>query len=210
MDNSMLNVTGNDAIVDWVMLEIYEETNLGNVLYRRALLLQRDGDAVDAATGEAVLYLEGLAEGDYLVSLRHRNHLDVFTTEAVTLSYGTTQLVDFGLPTTLVSGLDSRLEVGGSALMWAGDANVSQTAIANGPGQDTNVVLGQVLTAPGNTLFNANYLLPGYQAGDFNLDGTAIFTGPGNDINILLGNILLHPQNSTFAANYIIRGSFGQ
>ncbi|MCB1639553.1 MAG: hypothetical protein KDI15_11975, partial [Thiothrix sp.] len=90
--------------------------------------------------------------------------------------------------------------------MWAGDINASQSIIGSGPGLDSNVMLGQVLSAEANTQHNSNYILNGYYSGDLNLDGRNIFAGPGNDSNLLLGNILSHPLNVANAANYIISG----
>ena len=104
-------------------------------------------------------------------------------------------------------GSNARITSGTLALMWAGDANQDDQVIANGPNNDTNKVLGNVLTAADNTLSNSNYRLGGYANTDLNMDGLSIYAGPSNDINLMLGNVLLHPSNTNTAANYIITGS---
>ena len=117
-------------------------------------------------------------------------------------------MVDFTKTATVTLGTNARLAADDTtSLMWAGDANQNDTVIANGPSNDTNAVLGAVLTAAENTLANSNFRLNGYAVSDLNMDGITIFAGPSNDINLMLGNVLLHPANVNTAANYIINGS---
>jgi len=203
---SVLAVTGSDAPVDWVVVEIRDKTTPKTVVARAAALLQRDGDVADPLTNEAKLRIPNVTEGQYYLSLRHRNHLGVTTKDAMLLS-PTLTVADFTLPSQTVMGSNARLGNGTVSLMWAGEANNSDSVIANGPGNDTNVVLGTVLMHPTNLLVNSNFRLSGYFATDLNLDGTTLYAGPGNDINLLLGNVLLHPANSLMAANYIVNGS---
>lgn len=203
---SVLAVTGPDAPVDWVVVEIRDKTTPKTVVARAAALLQRDGDVADPLTNEAKLRIPNVTEGQYYLSLRHRNHLGVTTKDAMLLS-PTLTVADFTLPSQTVMGSNARLGNGTVSLMWAGEANNSDSVIANGPGNDTNVVLGTVLMHPSNLLVNSNFRLSGYFATDLNLDGTTLYAGPGNDINLLLGNVLLHPANSLMAANYIVNGS---
>ncbi|HPE58902.1 MAG TPA: GEVED domain-containing protein [Thiolinea sp.] len=204
-NSTVLAVTGADAAVDWMLVELWDAAGTTQ-LARQAVLIQRDGDLMDSSAGSTELQFPGLAAGSYQVLVRHRNHLDIRTLNAVALNTATATLVDLGLPATATLGDYSRLEVGTLALMWAGDINASQSIIGSGPGLDSNVMLGQVLSAEANTQHNSNYILNGYYSGDLNLDGRNIFAGPGNDSNLLLGNILSHPLNVANAANYIISG----
>ncbi len=73
-------------------------------------------------------------------------------------------VVDFGLTTQTVMGSNARFWVTDVAMLWAGEANNSDSVIANGPGNDTNVVLGTVLMHPTNLLTNSNFRLKGYYA----------------------------------------------
>ncbi|MEZ4861101.1 MAG: hypothetical protein R3C14_07340 [Caldilineaceae bacterium] len=84
---------------------------------------------------------------------------------------------------------------------------IDVVALGSDPGNDFlgNYNLGAVLSAPGNTEHNRNYIVVGYSAGDVNLDGRVIAAGPGNDINPIYNGVFLHPTNSTIAANYIIQ-----
>jgi len=161
---------------------------------------------VDATTGSTSLMLSGLLPGSYHVSVRHRNHLGVMTATPVTITGGSVPSIDFTKPSTTVFGKQSRITASGGtvALLWAGNANTDTRAIANGPSNDTGVILGDVLLAKENLSVSTNYRMAGYQTTDINMDGITIFAGPSNDVNMLLGNVLLHPGNSTFSANYII------
>ncbi|MEN9422754.1 MAG: hypothetical protein RL122_137, partial [Pseudomonadota bacterium] len=203
---SVLAQANNDAPVDWVVVEVRDKATPKTVVARTAAVLQRDGDVADPQTNEAKLLIPNVVEGQYYVTLRHRNHLGVMTKDAVLLS-PTLSAIDFMLPTQTTSGINARLLNKEVALMWAGEANNSDSVIANGPGNDTNVVLGTVLMHPTNLLTNSNFRLKGYYVTDLNLDGTTIYSGPSNDINLLLGNVLLHPSNSLMAANYMMLGS---
>uniref|UniRef100_UPI000594989D GEVED domain-containing protein n=1 Tax=Thiofilum flexile TaxID=125627 RepID=UPI000594989D len=204
-NSTVLAVTGSDAAVDWVLVELLDSTGT-TVVARQAALLQRDGDLMDSSSGSVELQFAGLTAGDYQIILRHRNHLDIRTLNAVSLNTSTVTLVDFTLSSTLTLGTYSRQESGSLAFMWMGDANINQSVIGAGPDLDTNVILGQVFTAPENTNINTNYILAGYYTGDLNLDGDTIFSGPDNDVNLIIANIMMHPLNSTLSANYVLAG----
>jgi hypothetical protein len=159
---------------------------------------------MDATTGNTSLLIPGIAAGNYVVAVHHRNHLGVATANAVSLSFASATLVDFTKEGTAVWGSNARINAGTTSLLWAGNANVDTRIIANGPSNDTGMILGNVLMDPANLSVSTNYQLLAYQDTDINMDGKTIFAGPSNDVNQLLGNVLLHPGNSTFSANYII------
>ncbi len=81
---SVLNATGPDAIVDWVVLELRDPTDPTKIRYSRPALLQRDGDVVDLdGVGPPRI---GLPAGNYHVSILHRNHLGVMTAAPIALN----------------------------------------------------------------------------------------------------------------------------
>lgn len=201
----ILAITGENASVDWVLVELRSASNPRARTIAKAALLQRDGDVADPLNNEAHLRIPNVPEGNYYVALRHRNHLGVMTKDPILLS-PTLTATDFTLPGFAVTGNNARLEVGDVALLWAGEANNNNSLIANGPANDTNVIMGKVLMHPSNLKVNSNFRLSGYYISDLDLDGQTIFTGPDNDINLLMGNVLLHPDNTGMAANYVARG----
>ena len=200
---AVMQVTGDDAVVDWVLVELRDKTDNASVVARRAALVQRDGDVVDSITGSKTLQLAGVAPDDYYVSIRHRNHLGVMASDLVRVLF-TPPLVDFSSISTAVYGDDARTTYQSTALLWAGNADSNNKLIANGPGQDSAILIGQVLLDAGNASLSNNYILKGYRNADLSMDGNTIVAGPGNDLNLLSVNILLHPGNSTMSANFII------
>ena len=198
--------TGQDAVTDWVLVELRNALLPVTVVATKAAIVQRDGDIVDADTGDATLNFGNLSAGNYYVTVRHRNHLAVMSALPVALSNDAT-LVDFTVPATSVFGTYARMDGANVSLMWAGDANTNDSVIANGIGNDPNLILSTLLMYSANTEANVNYRLKTYSDADINMDGYTIYAGPNNDINPLLGNVLLHPSNTNFAANFIIWGN---
>lgn len=203
-----LAVTGEDAIVDWVFVELRSSTKLDSVISTRAALLQRDGDVVDTNGVSNVKFTIAPA-GPYYVAVRHRNHLGVMTAEALDLSPIQT-FVDFTDSTFLTNGSNAqvKLKLGGGIVkmaMWAGDLNSDGRTIYQGPSNDPQSLFLKVLNNPNNTLKVANYIMSGYLREDVNLDGRAIYQGPGNDRAILLlQTTLKFPENEDNLANYVI------
>ena len=210
---SLLTTTGNDAPVDWVLVEIRDATTPTTIKARKAVLLQRDGDVMDAASGETTLSFQGLTKGNYYVAVRHRNHIGVMSAAPIALANSPIAAVDFGKPSTATWGTHARLLVDMNsdgtddvALLWGGNADMNTRVVASGPINDTSVVLFNVWNAQvekgGEPTIN--YILSGYLSTDFNMDGDTIYSGRRNDINVLLANVLLHPKNTDLITNFII------
>ena len=77
-------VTGTEAIVDWVFLELRDKSDNTTVVAARSALVQRDGDIVDVDGVSPVLFTN-IVPGDYFVVVRHRNHLAIMTGGTVQL-----------------------------------------------------------------------------------------------------------------------------
>lgn len=119
---TIFNVTGNDAIVDWVIIELRDKNDPTTILYTRSALLQRDGDVVDMDGSSAVL-LTQVKEDDYYVAIRHRNHLGIRTPIALTFS-GSTTVYDFTTAQGQAYGTNPMASLNGVFGMYAGDANM--------------------------------------------------------------------------------------
>ena len=91
-------------------------------LATRAALLQRDGDVVDVDGVSSVQV--AVADGNYYVAVRHRNHLGVMTANPVALSGGTA-LIDFtgGVGTYGGDGLAAQQAFSTSFALRAGNVN---------------------------------------------------------------------------------------
>ena len=84
----------NSDIVDWILVELRTGTDASTKVAERAAFLKSDGTIVDT-DGSSPVTFTGLSAGDYYVVVRHRNHLAIMSTSAITLSSGSTTSYDF-------------------------------------------------------------------------------------------------------------------
>ena len=146
---AVLTTTGNNAIVDWVVVELRNAATPTTIIASRSVLLQRDGDIVDLDGTSPVSF--GLAPGTYQLAVRHRNHLGIMTATAVALS-GSAVTVDLTSSSTGTFGTSARKTVGTAQVMWAGDVTFNGEAKYTGSGNDRDLILVNVgSTTPNNT-----------------------------------------------------------
>ncbi len=122
-DASVFNITGNDAIVDWVFIELRSEGNNTNIVASQSALLQRDGDIVDV-DGISSLCLDNLLPGNYYVAVKHRNHLGVMSANAIGIGSNFTKtVVDFtSNSASAQGGTNALIDLGaGIFAIYAGD-----------------------------------------------------------------------------------------
>ena len=192
ISSTVLTITGNDAIVDWVVLELWDKsTNVTTPFATRAALLQRDGNIVDIDGISAVTFKNKVSITEYYVVVRHRNHLGVRAATAI-LSASSSPIIniDFTDPSVSTWGTNGQKNISGKMCLWAGDVNQDHFIKYNGSNNDKNAILSVVgLTTP-NNIINA------YHKADINLDGLVKYNGASNDKNVILSNVgLLTPNN---------------
>lgn len=182
---AVLTVTGNNAIVDWMLLELRMNAAVSSALSRPALL-QRDGDIVDLDGTSPVTF--NVRQGNYFVVLHHRNHLGVASAAPVALT-STTTVLDFRSAATncLVRPAPDtdlpRKTVGTTRVLWAGELTGDHIIKYTGAGNDRDNILASCCgPIPTNTL-------AGYLPTDVNMDGMVKYTGANNDRDPILVNI---------------------
>ncbi|MBK9276228.1 MAG: choice-of-anchor B family protein [Flavobacteriales bacterium] len=175
---SMLSITGPDAIVDWVLVEVRDPGSPAVVVASTSALLQRDGDVVAADGSGPVRF--GVAPGPWHVALRHRNHLGVMTAQPVHLAIGA-RTVD--LRGTALYGTGAAKEVAGVSVLWAGNALRDDRLRYTGSANDRD----QILVTVGGAVPTAT--AAGYLGTDVNLDGVVKYAGAANDRDPILVNI---------------------
>ncbi len=74
IDQSVLYPNDENAIVDWIIVEIRDANTPTTIVSSRAALLQSDGDIVDT-DGISALDITNVVSGNYYIAIRHRNHL---------------------------------------------------------------------------------------------------------------------------------------
>ena len=204
-DTSVLQVTGPNAIVDWVFIELRDPIKTDSVIATKSALLQRDGDVVDV-DGISNLFFSNLAVGSYIVSVRHRNHLGVMTLNSVYLETFVATLVDMSATSTTVFGNNAmNLSSFHGRNLWSGDLNGDRKSVYQGPANDPLRIFLDIIAEPNNPSRYPNYIKSGYEQADLDLDGNVIFQGPNNDRAKLLLNVILRSQENLYKiANFIV------
>ncbi|MEM9259517.1 MAG: hypothetical protein AAGA62_07705 [Bacteroidota bacterium] len=138
----ILGNTVNDAIVDWVFVELLSPNGSNTKIDSRSGLLQKDGDIVDL-DGKSPLTFPNATNGEaYYVVIRHRNHIGIRTAEAILV---TNLAADYDFTTDInqilggTNGIrqlsDGRLALftgdfdGDGQIQIAGDLNVTITTL---------------------------------------------------------------------------------
>jgi hypothetical protein len=211
VDQSVLDVTGNDAVVDWVYIELRSANKIDSIVATRAALLQADGDVVDTDGVSPVDFGPSVQAGEHFVAIRHRNHLGAMTIDAPELS-PTVRTIDFRDASKVWHGdyPQRKIDDTNQYYLWAGDMTSDGRIIYQGPNNDVTKLFLDIISDPLNTNGqggdpNANHIRFGYLRSDFNMDGRSIYQGPNNDRTMLLiESTLKHNSNTNRIANYII------
>ncbi|MEO6038155.1 MAG: hypothetical protein ABIQ93_07055, partial [Saprospiraceae bacterium] len=193
---TVLAVSGDNAIVDWVFLELRSSANRNTVVATRSALIQRDGDIVDI-DGVSPVTFASTNLGQYYVTVRHRNHLSVMTN--ATVDFATPPgLIDFSSPALAVYQPNPvtmsypyaarKLVNAGVMAMWAGNAQLANQSSGkgvinyNGSNNDRLAILNLL---GGNQLGTVN----GYYLEDVNMNGSVTYNGSNNDRVVILNNL---------------------
>ncbi|MEM6721074.1 MAG: DUF5060 domain-containing protein [Bacteroidota bacterium] len=195
IDNNVLTVTGADAIVDWIWVELRNVSTNTIVIDGKSALLQRDGDVVDLDGNSPVVFNK--LSGNYYVVIKHRNHLGIMSNNTIALD-NTNTTVDFtngsiptfGINAQTISGLPN-----GTFAMWTGDANTDSIIQYVGESQDISNILSEVLNDETNHSNLPTFIATGYSNSDINMDGSIQYAGGGAETPLILQNILANPGN---------------
>ncbi|MBK7241845.1 MAG: choice-of-anchor B family protein [Flavobacteriales bacterium] len=177
---AVLAVTGADAIVDWVVLELRDAVDPSIIRASRCGLLQRDSDIV-GVNGISPIQFD-VAVGNYHVAVRHRNHLGVMSASPVEVSVATRNY-DLGDGSIPLFGTEATYPSVGRNVLWAGNTVFDNELMYTGQNNDRDPILSEIGgVVPTNTV-------SGYRTTDVNMDGNVIYTGQDNDRDIILTNI---------------------
>lgn len=208
--SAVLAVTGENAIVDWIHVQIRSMQDSTTIIASRSGLLQRDGDVVDL-DGVSNLYFSNLTATKFYVVVKHRMHLGVMSK---LMSQG--QAVDFTNPQTPTYDLgpisnelnytgmsQNATAMNGYKALWAGDLNGDGTIKFTGGNDDTSIIFLDVVTHADNpnflTTFNNTI---GYYNSDIDMNGKSKYTNPSDDGSYIYGQILSYPLNKRLILNF--------
>ncbi len=119
--SSVLSRADEDAIVDWVFVELRDGNNPATVVATQSALLQRDGDVV-ATDGFSPLFFTGAMPAEVFIVINHRNHFGVRTSNAYPTDVPIN--VDLTQPdVSLYGGVFAVKVINGKNVLISGDAN---------------------------------------------------------------------------------------
>lgn len=212
----IFGLTGADAIVDWVFLELRSKWNNKQVVSTRAALVQRDGDIVDLDAESDVTFYDVLPDDYYLV-VRHRSHLGAMTADIKTMTE-LQQGIDFTSPDLLLfdfgTSMESRDYTGLATdtytfngqnyrTLWYGDFNADGKVKYDMPMSDLNNLYRDVTRHNDNIDSDTNFAAAyGYLQGDSNMDGMVKYLAPSDDTNLLFSTVQLYPLNEKGDLNF--------
>ncbi|MBK8497998.1 MAG: PQQ-dependent sugar dehydrogenase [Flavobacteriales bacterium] len=176
-----LAVTGKNAVVDWVLVELRNASTPTQIVATRSALLERDGDIIGTNGYPRLIF--SVAPGNYYISVRHRNHFGAMTLSPVALSANEVG-VDLTLSTTATYGTNAQYTLpNGRRALWSGNVLLDATLRYVGSGNDRDPILTAIGgSVPTNTV-------SGYRQEDVNLDGAVRYVGANNDRDPILQNI---------------------
>ncbi|HRH68316.1 MAG TPA: hypothetical protein PLB89_02300 [Flavobacteriales bacterium] len=172
---AVFTTTGDDAIIDWVHVQLRDDDNL--VIATRNALLQADGDIVDT-DGTSPVRFAAKAD-DYRIAVMHRNHLSIISFNSIALT-GAPATVNFSNGDVATYGSNAQAMEPGTFALWCGDVSGDDQVKYTGENNDRDFILqaiGGVI--PTNTA-------AGYLSEDVNMDGTVMYTGADNDRDLVL------------------------
>ncbi|WP_299438625.1 BspA family leucine-rich repeat surface protein [uncultured Aquimarina sp.] len=196
LDPGIFSVLDQNALVDWVWVELRDATDNITVVASKSALLQRDGDILDE-NYQTLSF--SIPAGEYYIVIKHRNHLGIMSNETIALDNSTTS-VDFTNGSIATYGNNAQTTFSmpsGLSGMWAGDANEDGKINLIGSSNDSNTIRDVILNDPINLPIQFyGFNVTGYNDADVNLSGGAQIIGANNDANLVRDNILNHPINT--------------
>jgi hypothetical protein len=207
----VFGVSGENAIVDWIFVELRDKVDPSKIIATRSGLLQRDGDIVDL-DGISDLTFQSITVDSMCVVVKHRSHLGAMTSkvsvfDVIDFSKGQTPIHSYG--TNYVNGMDFSSVVMynfsslGIKALWAGDMNADGRIKFSNPQDDQNTLFFDVVAYPDNEQGASNFNFAfGYLQGDLDLNSKAKYDNPDDDKNLLFAQLLLNPLNVGFLSNF--------
>ena len=188
VNSSVFTPTGNNAIVDWIHLQVRDPLDSTNVIQTVNALLQRDGDIV-GLDGVSPVKVPNLGVDNYYLAIYHRNHLPIRSATKLALipvnsTYDYSSALAQAWANGAISSNDAMKDLGSGVYgMIGGNVNGNTNVRATGPPFIND--FSNLLSTLGSS---TNILTNQYSRADLNMDGTIRATGPPfiNDFSELL------------------------
>ncbi len=188
IDASVLTVTGDNAIVDWVYLWFKDPAATTTNLQTRVALLQKDGDIVEL-NGIDPVKMPGNATQNYILGVGHRNHLSVRTPNGSGINFSESTITSYDFTTAMAKAYGTNpmklVDSSPTDVYALRGGNVNENTSVRATGPSTINDYSAILTVLGST---STILTSVYSKADVNMDGNVRATGPTsvNDYSRLL------------------------
>ncbi len=119
-DGSEKVASSSSEFVDWVMVEVRDETDPSIIVDRKAGMLSNSGLILDVAHNDTLAFDE-LSEGNYFIAVHHKSHLPIMSSAPVLFDANTPILYDFSADEGSTSGVQQLKEMDTYFTMYGGD-----------------------------------------------------------------------------------------
>lgn len=209
--NTVLSVSGNNAIVDWVFIELRDPSNYNTILHTKCALIQRNGSVVESTDGVSPLSFSNMTKSSYYIAIKHRNHLGIMTASPIGFNQATVSF-DFSNATSssiwnsqpMYDGNEQILNPNGTYALWGGNTNLDNKIKYAGTNNDTSFIFYEIINYANNYSDNYSYNLftPFYSNADTNMDAKIKYMGASNDLSIIFYNTVNYPLNTNLLYLY--------
>ncbi|HET9056268.1 MAG TPA: hypothetical protein VFN30_05410, partial [Chitinophagaceae bacterium] len=183
----------NPKVVDWVLAHLHRTSDQA-VVATKAVFVKQDGQIVDTdGTGAFIdgINFEGVPEGNYYLSIRHRNHLGLRSQDILSLTSILPPAYNLTDTTKIFKGANYTVDLVAAQLepnsniygAYAGNVVPNRDIVYNNTDND-NAELLNILQ--GNKAGRKS----GYLNADVNMNGTARYNGSANDNAVMLSIVL--------------------
>jgi hypothetical protein len=205
--NGVNNATIPGTAVDWIEIELRDETTPATIEASYSFFLASDGSVLNL-TGTSGIKLTGVVKDQYYIAVRHRNHLGAMTASTIDFTGVGPFSFDFTAGTGLY-GSNAMRNMGGTPAKWAlwgGDADQNGVIEYARATTDITPISSAILTDPGNPAGNTNYPVNNvYEEADTDMNGIIEYARATTDLTPISSSVLSHPgnpaQNTNFPVN---------
>lgn len=106
-------------IVDWILVELRDASNMETIIHQGAYLLREDGQVLTTDESD-ILPFNDISSGDYYLAIHHFNHIPIVSGTPHAIST-TANLYDFTTDTNKAMGDNQLKEIDSQSFMSSGD-----------------------------------------------------------------------------------------
>lgn len=115
---SIMDIPAN--VCDWILVEARKNSDT-SLVERHAVWVLSDGRLMDIDGSNGLVFDNLNSNSTYFISIRHRNHLDILSNDALSFGAGIPTYIDFANPANVENGSSQLINTNGIWAMLGGD-----------------------------------------------------------------------------------------